>query len=206
MQVANITTPANYFHALRRQMHRPFRKPMVIMTPKSLLRHKRAVSKAADFQGTGHFLRILSDPAAPADAAVRRLVLCSGKVAYDLLDARDAAGLTDTAIVRVEQLYPFPSEPLIARLQRMTALDDVVWAQEEPRNNGGWSFVEPFIEQCLAAAKVSVARPRYAGRKASASPATGLAKRHQSEQAALVADALGQSVRGEIRRQRKEKS
>ena len=204
MQVANITTPANYFHALRRQMHRSFRKPLIIMTPKSLLRHKRAVSKTDDFVGTGHFMRILSDPAAPADADVKRLVLCSGKVAYDLLDARDAAKESgDTAIVRIEQLYPFPSEPLTARMTRMTNLEEVVWAQEEPKNNGAWFFVEPLIEECLAAAEVKPTRARYAGRKASASPATGLAKRHQSEQAALVADALGHNVRAEIRRQRK---
>ena len=203
IQVANITTPANYFHVLRRQMHRSFRKPLVIMTPKSLLRHKRAVSKTEDFVGNGHFMRILSDPAAPADKDVKRLVLCSGKVAYDLLDARDAAGGTDTAVVRLEQLYPFPGEPLTARLQRMTALEDVVWAQEEPKNNGAWFFVEPEIEAALAAAKCKVSRARYAGRKSSASPATGLAKRHQSEQAALVADALGHNVRAEIRRQRK---
>jgi 2-oxoglutarate dehydrogenase E1 component len=203
IQVANITTPANYFHVLRRQMHRPFRKPLVIMTPKSLLRHKRAVSKTEDFVGNGHFMRILSDPTAPADKDVKRLVLCSGKVAYDLLDARDAAGGTDTAIVRLEQLFPFPGEPLIARLKRMTNLEDVVWAQEEPKNNGAWFFVEPEIEEALASAKCKVARARYAGRKASASPATGLAKRHQSEQAALVADALGHNVRAEIRRQRK---
>jgi 2-oxoglutarate dehydrogenase E1 component len=203
IQVANITTPANYFHVLRRQMHRSFRKPLIIMTPKSLLRHKRAVSKTEDFVGTGHFMRILSDPDAPADAAVKRLVLCSGKVAYDLLDARDAAGGADTAVVRIEQLYPFPSEPLVARLKRMTGLQEIVWAQEEPKNNGAWFFVEPFIEECLATAKCKVARARYAGRKASASPATGLAKRHQSEQAALVADALGHNVRAEIRRQRK---
>ncbi|UVO54301.1 2-oxoglutarate dehydrogenase E1 component [Sphingomonas sp. SUN039] len=206
MQVANITTPANYFHALRRQMHRSFRKPLIIMTPKSLLRHKRAVSKAADFQGASHFMRILSDPNAPVDADVKRLVLCSGKVAYDLMDARDAAGQTDTAIVRIEQLYPFPGDPLVARLDRMTNLEEVVWAQEEPKNNGYWFFVEPFIEECLARAKVAPHRARYAGRKASASPATGLMKRHQAEQAALVADALGQSVRGEIRRQRSTKT
>ena len=203
IQVANITTPANYFHVLRRQMHRPFRKPLVIMTPKSLLRHKRAVSKTEDFVGTGHFMRILSDPAAPADKDVKRLVLCSGKVAYDLLDARDAAGDTATAVLRLEQLYPFPGEPLTVRLKRMANLEEVVWAQEEPKNNGAWFFVEPEIEAALASAKCKVARARYAGRKASASPATGLAKRHQSEQAALVADALGHNVRAEIRRQRK---
>ena len=203
IQVANITTPANYFHVLRRQMHRSFRKPLIIMTPKSLLRHKRAVSKAEDFIGNGHFMRILSDPNAPADADVKRLVLCSGKVAYDLMDARDAAGDTGTAIVRLEQLYPFPGEPLAVRLKRMVNLEEVIWAQEEPKNNGAWFFVEPELEATLAAAKCKVSRARYAGRKAAASPATGLMKRHTAEQAALVADALGHNVRAEIRRQRK---
>ncbi|OYW23867.1 MULTISPECIES: 2-oxoglutarate dehydrogenase subunit E1 [unclassified Sphingomonas] len=203
MQVANCTTPANYFHLLRRQMHRNFRKPLVVFTPKSLLRHKLAVSKAADFQGESHFMRILSDPWAPKDEDVKRLVLCTGKVAYDLMEARNAAGDTNTAIVRLEQLYPFPGEPLTIRLKRMTNLETVVWAQEEPKNNGAWSFVEPFIEESLANAGGKVARPRYAGRTAAASPATGLMKRHQTEQAALIADALGHNVRGEIRRTRK---
>lgn len=203
IQVANCTTPANYFHLLRRQMARSFRKPLVVMTPKSLLRHKMAVSKAEDFQGKSHFMRILSDPDAPADKDVKRLVLCSGKVAYDLMEARNAAGDTETAIVRIEQLYPFPGEPLIVRLKRMTALEEVVWAQEEPKNAGSWSFVDPFIEECLLSAKVKPTRARYAGRKAAAATATGLAKRHQAEQAALVADALGHNVRAEIRRQRK---
>ena len=203
MQVVNITTPANYFHLLRRQMHRNFRKPLVQMTPKSLLRHKMAVSKAEEFQGDSQFRRILSDPSAPADADVKRLVLCTGKVAYDLIEARDAAGDKNTAIVRVEQLYPFPGEPLTLRLSRMTNLEEVVWAQEEPKNNGYWFFVESFIEQCLIDAKVKPQRPRYAGRAAAASPATGLMKRHQAEQGALVADALGHNVREEIRRTRK---
>jgi 2-oxoglutarate dehydrogenase E1 component len=203
IQVANITTPANYFHILRRQMHRPFRKPLIIMSPKSLLRHKMAASNVDEFLDNSHFMRILSDPWAPKDEDVKRLVLCSGKVAFDLLDARNAAGDTDTAILRLEQLYPFPGEPLIVRLDRMSNLEEVVWAQEEPKNNGSWFFVEPFIEECLTKAKVKPARARYAGRKASASPATGLAKRHQAEQAALIADALGHNVRAEIRRQRK---
>ncbi|MDB5701597.1 MAG: 2-oxoglutarate dehydrogenase component [Sphingomonadales bacterium] len=203
IQVANCTTPANYFHILRRQMHRPFRKPLIIMTPKSLLRHKSAVSRAEDFLGTSHFMRILSDPKAPADTDVKRVVLCTGKVAYDLFDARDAAGDLNTAIIRIEQIYPFPGEALAIRLKRMTNLEDVAWAQEEPKNNGAWSFVEPYIEESLALAGVRMGRPRYAGRKSSASPATGLAKRHVAEQAALVADALGHSVRDEIRRQRK---
>ena len=202
MQVCNITTPANYFHVLRRQMHRPFRKPLIIMTPKSLLRHPLAKSAAKDFIGEGHFMRILSDVQAPRDGETKRLVLCSGKVAYDLFEARDAAGISDTQIVRLEQLYPFPGEPLAERLARMTALEEVVWCQEEPRNNGSWFFVDPLIEEALDAAGSKVRRPRYAGRTASASPATGLAKRHAAEQAALVADALGLSVRSEIRRKK----
>ncbi|ESZ85840.1 MAG: MFS transporter [Blastomonas sp. CACIA14H2] len=202
IQVCNITTPANYFHVLRRQMHRNFRKPLIIMTPKSLLRHKMAVSKASEFQGNSHFMRILSDPNQPEDKDIKRLVLCSGKVAFDLMEARDAAGDKNTAIIRLEQLYPFPGEPLTIRLKRMVNLEEVVWAQEEPRNNGSWFFVEPFIEECLADAGVGPKRARYAGRVAAASPATGLAKRHQAEQGALIADALGHNVREEIRRQR----
>jgi 2-oxoglutarate dehydrogenase E1 component len=193
MQVANCTTPANYYHILRRQMHRDFRKPLIIMTPKSLLRHKLAVSPLTDLIGDSHFKRILSDPNAPRDEEVKRLVLCSGKVAYELMEKRDSAGDANTAIVRIEQLYPFPSEPLVARLKRLTALEEVVWAQEEPKNNGYWNFVEPFVEQCLAEAGTRPSRAVYAGRPASASPATGLAKRHAAEQAALIADALGHS-------------
>lgn len=203
MQVANVTTPANYFHLLRRQMHRNFRKPLIIMTPKSLLRHKLAVSKTEDFLGDTHFRRILSDPSAPADKDVKRVVLCTGKVAYDLIEARDAAGDKTTAIVRIEQLYPFPGEPLVKRLERMPNVEEVVWAQEEPKNNGYWFFVEPYIEACMVEAGIKPQRPRYAGRAAAASPATGLMKRHQAEQGALVADALGHSVREEIRRARK---
>jgi 2-oxoglutarate dehydrogenase E1 component len=193
IQVANCTTPANYFHILRRQMLRDFRKPLVIMTPKSLLRHRLAVSNFADFSGDSHFRRILSDPAQPADQDVRRLVLCSGKVAYDLLEARDKAGDRHTAIIRIEQLYPFPSEPLVVRLQRMTNLEEVIWAQEEPKNQGYWNFVQEPIEECLAEAGGRAGRPVYAGRAAAASPATGLAKRHAAEQAALIAEALGHS-------------
>jgi 2-oxoglutarate dehydrogenase E1 component len=202
MQVANCTTPANYFHLLRRQMHRNFRKPLVVFTPKSLLRHKLAVSSAADFQGASHFRRVLSDPNGAKDADTKRLVLCTGKVAYDLIEARDANGDTGTQIVRVEQLNPFPRNALSRRIARMPALEEVVWCQEEPKNNGYWFFVEPEIEESLVVAGCAVKRARYAGRAASASPATGLMKRHQLEQGALVADALGHSVRGEVRRNR----
>jgi len=191
IQVANCTTPANYFHILRRQMLRGFRKPLVMMTPKSLLRHKLAVSTAAEFTGDSHFRRILSDLNPPAEGETRRLVLCSGKLSYELMEARDAAGDLGVEILRVEQLYPFPSEPLVKRLKSMPNLTGLIWAQEEPKNNGAWFFVESLLEQCLADAGHSGMRPQYAGRDASASPATGLAKRHAAEQAALIAAALG---------------
>jgi 2-oxoglutarate dehydrogenase E1 component len=193
LQVANCTTPANYFHIMRRQMRRDFRKPLILMTPKSLLRHKLAVSSIANFTGDSHFRRILSDLNPPAQGETRRLVLCSGKLAYELIEARDAAGDLGVEILRVEQLYPFPSEPLIKRLKAMPHLGDLIWAQEEPKNNGAWLFVEDSLEQCLAEAGFAGMRPQYAGRDASASPATGLAKRHAAEQAALIAAALGHS-------------
>ncbi len=200
MQVANCTTPANYFHILRRQMNRDFRKPLVIMTPKSLLRHKSAVSPLADFTGESHFRRIVSDPNAPADREVKRLVLCTGKLAYELLEARDKAGDATTSIVRIEQLYPFPGEAFLARLKRMTSVEEVVWAQEEPKNQGYWTHVEPRIERRLGEAGLKPKRPIYAGREPAASPATGLARRHAAEQAALIADALGHSSAATARR------
>jgi 2-oxoglutarate dehydrogenase E1 component len=176
-------------------MLRDFRKPLVIMTPKSLLRHKLAVSTRDDFIGEGHFRRILSDLNPPAPGKTRRVVLCSGKLAYELMEARDAAGDTTTEIIRIEQLYPFPGDPLVKRLRAMPDLDELVWAQEEPKNNGAWHFVEDELEECLIEAGFKGKRARYAGRSASASPATGLAKRHAAEQAALIADALGHSSR-----------
>jgi len=184
MQVANCTTPANYFHILRRQMLRPFRKPLVIMTPKSLLRHKRAVSKIADFGSGSRFHRCLDDVLPIDDAAVNRLVLCSGKIYYDLLEAREASSQTDTYVLRVEQLYPFPTDVIAEYTARFANLISVVWAQEEPRNAGAWSFVEPLIEDALGQ------RPIYAGRAAAAATATGLAKRHASEQKQLIQTAL----------------
>ncbi len=193
IQVCNITTPANYFHMLRRQMLRPFRKPMVVMSPKSLLRHKMAVSSELEFLGDNHFMRIKSDPTPPADRDVRRVVLCSGKVAFDLIEARDAAGDKNTTIIRIEQLYPFPGDALAVRLKRMPNLETVVWAQEEAANNGAWFFVDRRIEKSMVEAGCKPTRPIYAGRKAAASPATGLASRHKAEQEALIADALGHS-------------
>ncbi|MDB5737860.1 MAG: 2-oxoglutarate dehydrogenase component, partial [Sphingomonas bacterium] len=194
IQVANCTTPANYFHVLRRQMTRDFRKPLVIMTPKSLLRHKAAVSKIEDFTGDSRFHRVLFDPSAPADKDVKRLVLCTGKVAYDLFDARDEAGDKNTAILRCEQIYPFPADVIVERLKACPNVETIVWAQEEPKNQGAWFFLEDRIEECLIEAGAKPKRPVYAGRAASASTATGSAKRHAAEQKALVASALGHDI------------
>ncbi len=191
IQVANATTPANYFHLLRRQLLRDFRKPLIIMTPKSLLRHKRAVSSITDMDAGTSFHRCLDDLAPCDPAKVRRLVLCTGKVYYDLLDAREKTERSDVYLLRVEQLYPFPGDVIAEYAARFPALEEVVWAQEEPKNAGAWSFVAPFIETALAR------RPIYAGRAAAAATATGLLKRHNAEQAKLVAEALGAS-RAEI--------
>ncbi len=206
IQVCNITTPANYFHVLRRQMLRPFRKPLVIMTPKSLLRHPMAKSSAEEFLGDHHFMRIKSDTKLIPDSRVKRLVLCSGKVAYDLLQKRDEEGLEDVSIVRIEQLYPFPGEPLAARIARMTNLETIVWCQEEPKNNGAWFFVDRLIEDAAEAAGKKGMRPHYAGREMSASPATGYAKRHQAQQESLVLVALGLADGGEAARNEKSKT
>jgi len=198
IQVCNITSPANYFHVLRRQMLRPFRKPLIIMTPKSLLRHAQAKSDVDKFTDDSHFQRILSDKKALPCEKVRRLVLCSGKVAYDLMEKRDQERIEDVSVVRVEQLYPFPGEALATRLKRMTALQEIVWCQEEPKNNGAWFFVESRIEEALIAAGHAGMRPTYAGREVAASPATGFAKRHQVQQEALVAIALGLADGGRV--------
>ncbi len=192
LQVANCTSPANYFHILRRQMLRPFRKPLILMTPKSLLRHKLAVSSLADMGEGSRFHRCLDDLGAVDPANVKRLILCSGKVYYDLAEARDQQGRDDVYILRVEQLYPFPADAIVEYAKTFPQLETVVWAQEEPKNAGAWTFVEPLIEEALGQ------RPLYAGRAAAASTATGLARRHAAEQAKLIAEALG-AARSEVR-------
>jgi len=197
-QVANCSTPANYFHVLRRQLQRNFRKPLILMTPKSLLRHKRVVSKIEEFGPGSSFHRLLWDDAERGsssiklrpDNEIRRVVICSGKVYYDLLDARDAAGKDDTYLLRVEQLYPFAARALIHELSRFKYAE-IVWCQEEPKNMGAWSFMDSNIEWVLTHLGYIHRRPRYAGRPASASTATGLLSQHTKEQTALVADALG---------------
>ena len=189
MQVANITTPANYFHALRRQLKRNFRKPLVLMTPKSLLRHKLAVSPLADFGPGSKFQTMIGeiDTIAPG-AEVKRVVLCSGKVFYDLLAERREKGIKDVAIVRMEQIYPFPTISLPKILAEYPNAE-IVWCQEEPENMGAWTFVDRKIED-VCTAMGTPKRPRFVGRVAAASPATGLARTHLAEQAALVSQAL----------------
>jgi len=191
MTVCNLTTPANYFHALRRQLKRNFRKPLVIMTPKSLLRHKLAVSALADMAEGSHFSFVLGETdRLVAPGQVKRVVICSGKVYYDLLAERRDKGVQDVAIVRLEQIFPFP-ECTLGDILKPYADADVVWCQEEPANMGAWSFVDRRIEKLLLANKGRATRPVYAGRVEAASPATGLAKVHAAEQMALVRDALG---------------
>jgi len=184
IQVVNATTPAQYFHVLRRQVKRNFRKPLIMMTPKSLLRHKLAVSQAEEFIA-GHFRDVLDDAVEPD--RVRRVVLCSGKVYYELLERREKAGKArEVAIVRLEQLYPWPVDALKAAFGRYRSAREWVWAQEESQNMGAWSFVAPRLQEL---------RPfEYVGRDASASPATGSHSVHDREQQELVEAAIGAAV------------
>lgn len=199
MQVANCTTPANYFHILRRQIRRDFRKPLILMTPKSLLRHKRAVSSLNEMGPETNFHRILLDDAErlkesaiklQKDNKIRRVVLCTGKVYYDLYEEREKRGIDDVYLLRVEQLYPFPAKALVNVLSRFLQAE-IVWCQEEPKNMGAWSFVEPYLEWVLVHIKAQYSRARYAGRPTSASPATGLMTKHLEQLAAFLEDALG---------------
>jgi 2-oxoglutarate dehydrogenase E1 component len=195
--VANCTTPANYFHILRRQIHRTFRKPLVLMTPKSLLRHKLAISDASDFTTGSSFHRVLwddaekghSDTKLKPDDQIKRVVISSGKVYFDLLEERDNRGIDDVYLLRLEQFYPFPALALMKELGRFKDAE-IVWCQEEPKNQGAWTFVEPNIEWVLTRIKAKHTRPRYVGRAATASPATGLASQHKAQQTALVNEAL----------------
>lgn len=191
-QVCNFTTPANYFHALRRQLKRDFRKPLIVMSPKSLLRHKLAVSKTEDFIGQTTFHRILWDGARDSLAKpkdIKRVILCSGKVYYDLFEERQKREQKDVMILRLEQLYPFPSQALLEELSYYPNAE-VIWCQEEPKNQGAWSFVRDYVEDVLKQGKHKSQRISYVGRDAAAAPATGYAKRHALEQARLVDEAL----------------
>jgi 2-oxoglutarate dehydrogenase E1 component len=210
MQVCNITTPANYFHALRRQLKREIRKPLILMTPKSLLRHKRAVSRLDEMATGTSFHRVLWDdaqyplPNPPPQAGegrvgviklqpdnkIRRVVLCSGKVYYDLYEEREKRGVDDIYILRVEQLYPFPTKALVIELSRFKQAE-IVWCQEEPRNMGAWHFVEHYLEWVLNQIEAKARRPRYATRPASAATAVGQMSKHQAQLKQLREEALG---------------
>jgi len=199
MQVANCTTPANYFHILRRQLKREFRKPLILMTPKSLLRHKRAVSRLDELVTDTTFHRLLWDDAQllpnekiklVADDKIRRVILCSGKVYYDLYEEREKRGIDDIYLLRVEQLYPFPMKALVQEMARFKQAE-VVWCQEEPRNMGGWRFVEPYIEWVLNNIGAKHRHPRYAGRPASAATAVGTMPKHMQQLNAFLEEALG---------------
>jgi 2-oxoglutarate dehydrogenase E1 component len=198
MQVVYPTTPANYFHSLRRQLHREIRKPLIMMTPKSLLRHKRAVSRLDELGHDTTFHRILYDDAQMlpdekiklvADDKIRRVVLCTGKVYYDLYEEREKRGVDDIYLMRVEQLYPVPLKALVQELGRFKGAE-LVWCQEEPRNMGAWHFIEPYLEWVLNQIHAPNKRPRYAGRAASAATATGLMSKHLAQLKALLDEAL----------------
>ena len=198
LQVANCSTPANYFHILRRQMLREFRKPLILMTPKSLLRHKKAVSTLAEMAEGSSFHRVLQDDAQMgrhtsvelvADERIRRVILCSGKVYYDLLDEREARGAKDVYLLRLEQFYPWPMKSLTTELARFKVAE-LVWCQEEPKNMGGWTFVDPWLELTLGKMKIAAKRARYVGRPATASTAAGVMSRHKRELETFLAAAF----------------
>ena len=199
MQVANCTTPANYFHILRRQVTRDFRKPLILMTPKSLLRHKRATSGLAELGPDSCFHRLLWDdaeaPGVPkttiklaADERIRRVVLCTGKVYYDLLEDREKKGIDDVYLLRLEQLYPFPAKALLDELNRFPNAE-IIWCQEEPKNMGAWAFIQPYVEWVFDQMGRTGQRVRYIGRPASASTATGLMRTHLAQLQAFLDEA-----------------
>ena len=196
--IANCTTPANYFHVLRRQMKRSFRKPLIIATPKSLLRHPRCISRLEEMENGASFHRVLWDDAQISnnteatlrpDNEIRRVVLCSGKVYFDLLQEKERSGVDDVYVMRLEQLYPFPAISLMNEMARFPNAE-AVWCQEEPKNQGAWTFVAPTLEWLLERLEGACRRPVYVGRHAAASPATGIGLRHSQEQATLVEEAL----------------
>jgi 2-oxoglutarate dehydrogenase E1 component len=199
MQVANCTTPANYFHILRRQLKRDIRKPLILMTPKSLLRHKRVLSRLDDIGPQTSFHRVLWDGAQlhpnggvklVEDTKIRRVVLCSGKVYYDLFEEREKRGVDNVYLLRVEQLFPFPLKALVSELARFPQAE-VIWCQEEPRNMGAWAFVQPYLEWVLEQSRCTSKRPRYVGRAASASTATGIMSSHLKQLKTFLDEALG---------------
>ena len=194
IQVVNCTTPSNYFHVLRRQMHREFRKPLIIMTPKSLLRHKKCISNISEFSSRSSFHRVLEDDAyvkenklisLDKDKKIKKIVMCSGKIYYDLLEAREKFKNTDIVFIRIEQLYPFPAKTLATILKRYKNAE-FIWCQEEPKNMGAWNTVRNFIDRTLEMINLKDIHVKYTGRKASSSTATGNANKHLAQQKEIL--------------------
>ena len=199
IQVVNCTTPANYFHALRRQMHRDFRKPLIVMTPKSLLRHKKCISLIDDFTKKNSFHRILEDHAylkktnlitLDKDKNIEKVVMCSGKIYFDLIEAREDAKNNKVVFIRVEQLYPFPAKTLAQLLKRYKKAD-FIWCQEEPKNMGAWNTVRNYIDRTLEIIQLKGDRVKYIGRKASSSTATGNLNKHLAQQKEILEKVVG---------------
>ena len=198
IQVVNCTTPSNYFHVLRRQMHREFRKPLVIMTPKSLLRHKRCISNISEFTSKSSFHRILEDDAydkkcnlisLKKDSKIKKVVMCSGKIYYDLVEAREKYKSDKIIFIRLEQLYPFPAKTLATVLKRYKNAE-FIWCQEEPKNMGAWNTVRNYIDRTLEMINFKDINVKYVGRKASSSTATGNANKHLAQQKEILEKVL----------------
>ena len=199
LQVVNCTTPANYFHLLRRQIHRTFRKPLIVFSPKSLLTHKKCVSEIEDFLPENSFHRILPDHAdfpeynlikLAKDEDIKRVVLCSGKVYFDISEKRETIRNPKVQLLRIEQLYPFPVKKLASFLKRFKNADEFIWCQEEPENMGAWSFVEKYINWTLDSVGAKSKKVQYVGRKPSASTATGYLKKHVQQQDEIISKVL----------------
>jgi 2-oxoglutarate dehydrogenase E1 component len=200
IQVMNCTTPANYFHALRRQIHRSFRKPLVIMTPKSLLRNKRCVSNIKDFSNENSFHRVLTDHAdlkeyglikLKKDKDIKKVVICSGKVYFDLIEAREKTKNDQVYMIRIEQLYPFPVKTLAKELKRFKKVGKFYWCQEEPQNMGAWNTARNYIQWTLDYIKAENREVNYIGRKPAASPASGYLKKHLAQQKEIIEKVVG---------------
>ena len=190
MQVVNCTTPANFFHVLRRQIHRKFRKPLIVMSPKSLLRHKLCLSDLKDFEKGTHFQRVIGETdKLVKDDKIKKVILCSGKVYYDLLEERQERKIDDIAIIRVEQYYPFPQSDIASELKKYKNAE-VIWCQEEHRNMGAWHFIDRRIEEVLSGLNIKAKRPVYVGRDEAASPAAGYGKIHNRQKNAFINEAL----------------
>tara|TARA_X000001036_G_C20387672_1_gene687347 strand:- start:82 stop:774 length:693 start_codon:yes stop_codon:yes gene_type:complete len=199
IQVINCTTPANYFHALRRQIHRGFRKPLIIMTPKSLLRNKRCISNIKDFAPKNSFHRILTDLAdikdyglikLKKDKEIEKVIMCSGKVYFDLVEAREKIKNNKVYIIRIEQLYPFPAKTLAKELKRFKTNGQFFWCQEEPQNMGAWNTAKNYIQWTLDYVKAKNKNVEYIGRNPAASPATGYLKKHLAQQKEIIEKVL----------------